>query len=341
MFCVKCGKEEETYEGLCKECYLSKRQFVSLPELVDVQVCPQCFAVRVRKSWIDSPTIDKAIEIALDESLKKDHDVEIVNMKTDLIERDPRNYIADVEVSFRVGELSAHRNFKVGIRLKKDTCQRCGKKSGHYYEAIIQLRAFGKEAIDKRLAIAREHVIARIEKMSAESRDIFISKEESKHGGHDFFISSASAAKSISRDLAKMFGAEVKSSNSMAGRKDGQDIVRMTYLVRLPEYNIGDILEIDDDYYLLKHLDGNNLTLVSLENWQESSHSIGRLSRIEVLHRDRTVKEATVVSENPKELQIIDPESMQTVDIIKPTKYDGKRSSISIVRTRKGILLVP
>jgi len=341
MFCVKCGKEENTYEGLCKECYLSKRQFVTLPELVDVQVCPHCYAVRLKKTWIDAPTIDKAIELAIKESIKEDRDVEITGMRLDLVERDPRNYHAAVEVSFRAGELSATRNFKAGIRLKKDTCQRCGKKSGHYYEAIIQLRSSVKETGDKRLARAREHILSKVEKMGSESRNIFISKEESIHGGHDFFFSSNSAAKSISRELSKMFGAEVKSSPSMAGRKDGQDLVRMTYLVRLPEYDIGDLLEIDGEYFELKHLDGNKLTLVNLGSWQESSQSIGRLTDIRVLRREENVREAIIVSESSKELQIIDPESLKAIDVIKPAKYIGRRASVSMVRTKKGILLVP
>jgi nonsense-mediated mRNA decay protein 3 len=328
MFCVECGKEGETYDGLCAECHLSRRRFVSLPEILDVQVCGECFAVRLRKNWIDTLSIEKAVQMGLEDSLGKDKSVSETRLKTVLTQRDLRNYLANVTVQFKAGTFSASKDFVVSVRLKKDTCQRCGKKSGHYYEAIIQLRAPSTDSGTGRLERAR-------------SRSIFISKEEKVPGGYDFYLSSSTTAKAIARDLTKAFGASSKTSNSMAGRKDGQDLTRMTYLVRIPAYEAGDIFSMDGGFYLLRSFEGNTLSFTDLETWQETKVAFGRLPEFEVLDRKNNVRQADVISDSGSELQILDPETLTPAEIVKPKKFGNAKQSVSIIKTKRGILLVP
>jgi 60S ribosomal export protein NMD3 len=341
MFCVECGKEGETYDGLCAECHLSRRRFVSLPEVLDVQICGECFAVRLRKNWIDALSIEKAVQMGLEDSLEKDKSVTETQVKAVLTQRDLRNYLANVTVHFKAGTFSASKNFVVNVRLKKDTCQRCGKKSGHYYEAIIQLRAPSSDSGVDRIEQARSIVLSRIEKLGGQSRNIFISKEEKVQGGYDFYVSSSTTAKAIARDLTKAFGASAKTSNSMAGRKDGQDLTRMTYLVRIPDYEAGDIFSMDGGFYLLRSFEGNTLSFIDLKTWQENKVTFGRLSEFEVLDRKTHVKQADVISDRGNEIQILDPETLRPVDIVKPQKFSNAKQSVSIIKTKRGILLVP
>ncbi|HUW43160.1 MAG TPA: NMD3-related protein [Thermoplasmata archaeon] len=341
MFCVECGKEGETYDGLCAECHLARRRFVSLPEILDVQVCGECFAVRLGKKWIDALSIEKAVQMGLEDSLEKEKSVSEVRLKTVLTQRDPRNYLANVTAQFKAGTFSASKDFVVNVRLKKDTCQRCGKKSGHYYEAIIQLRAPSTESGAGRIEQARGIVLSRVRKMGEQSRNIFISKEEKVQGGYDFYLSSSTTAKAIARDLTKAFGASSKTSNSMAGRKDGQDLSRMTYLVRIPDYEPGDIFSMDGGFYLLRSIEGNTLAFTDLETWQETKVAFGRLPEFETFDRKNHVKQADVISDLGNELQILDPETLRPVEVVKPKKFGNAKQSVSIVKTKRGILLVP
>lgn len=340
MFCVECGKVGETFDGLCAECHLARRRFVNLPEILDVQVCVDCFAVRIGKKWIDALSIDKAVQLGLESALEKDRSVTDAALNVKLTERDVRNYVADVAVEFKAEKFSASKEFKVNIRLKKDTCQRCGKRSGHYYEAIIQLRGPENDSGTNRLKSARDIILSRVTKLSEQSREIFISKEEKTQGGYDFYLSSSATAKAIARDLTKLFGASPKISSSMAGRKDGVDLTRMTYLIRLPEYELGDVFSMDDGFYLLRALEGNSLSLVDLETWQENSITLGRLSEFEVIDR-KQVRQADVISESDREIQILEPDTLAPVDVVKPRKFGKAKPSVSILKTKKGILLVP
>jgi len=341
MFCVECGKEGKTYDGLCSECYLRKRQLVRLPAIIDVTLCSKCYAARIGKHWVDSIDLVEAVRLSLEAALAQDKNVSDVELDVRLTEKDPRIYLATVTVSFRAGELQAQKVFEIPVRLKKDTCQRCGKKSGHYYEAIVQLRGSGGFSDAERLAGARRYFLQRMSRLSSENRDTFISKEEAIHGGFDFYVSSSSAAKSLAREMGKMFGARVKSTHSIAGRKDGRELTRMTYLVRLPEYDAGDILEMDGRYYLLRRFEGNNLYLVDLSNWHETTATVGRLTGIQVLHRKTHVFSASVISESDNEIRVRDPETNECIGIQRPDGYRGGQTAIGIVKTKKGLFLVP
>ena len=341
MFCVECGREGKTYDGLCASCHLARRRFVSLPEIVDVQICGSCYAARIRKNWVAAVSVERAIRLAVEAALEKERSVKDAEIKLNLKQRDSRNYLANATVVFTSGDFTAEKYFKINIRLKKDTCQRCGKKSGHYYEAIVQLRGPEGGAASKKLTAAREILLVRAGNLSSENREFFISREERVSGGYDFYISSGSMAKSLAKDLSKEFGASSKSSSSLVGKKDGQDLIRMTYLVRLPEYSKGDILLIDGRYHLLQSFKGNSLTLTDLSTWQESNLTIGRLSVIEIAARAEDVKNAPVISDGVAELQMLDTETNSPVDVLKPKNFVGGKGTVSFVKTKNGILLVP
>jgi nonsense-mediated mRNA decay protein 3 len=341
MFCVECGKEGKTYDGLCASCHLARRRFVSLPEILDVQVCGSCFATRIGKKWVDALNVERAIRLAVEESLEKERSVTDAEIKLKLTQRDSRNYLADATVVFSSGDFNAEKEFKINIRLKKDTCQRCGKKSGHYYEAIIQLRGPQDGSVAKRLTDAREELLSKVEKLSRQNREFFISREEKVSGGYDFYASSSSVAKSIAKDLSNSFGASSKASSSLVGKKDGQDLTRMTYLIRLPEYSKGDTLLIDGRHYLLRSFEGSTLSLTDLLTWQESNMTVGRLSEIEIAARREDILATKVVSDSEHKLRILDPETRSPVDIAKPKKFGASRDVVSFVKTKKGLLLIP
>lgn len=341
MFCVECGKEGKTYDGLCASCHLARRRFVSLPEFVDVQVCGSCFAARIGKKWVDAVSVESAIRLAIQDALEKERSVTDAEIKLKLTERDSRNYLAEATVVFTSGDFTAEKEFKINARLKKDTCQRCGKKSGHYYEAILQLRGAQSRKDDKRLEAARGALLFRAESISKNNREFFISREEKVPGGYDFYTSSSSIAKSLAKDLTKDFGASSKSSSSLVGKKDGQDLNRMTYLIRLPEYARGDVLLIDGRYYLLRSFEGSSLSVTDLITWQESGMNLGRLSEIEVAVRGEDILEADVISDSGSEIQILDSEANMPVDVVKPRNFAASIRTVSFVKTKNGILLVP
>lgn len=341
MFCVECGLEGETYDGLCSKCFLAKGRFVSLPAILDINLCGECFAVRIGNKWVDSLSLEGAVRLALGNALQKDRQAAETSLKFELAGSDPRNYTADVVVDFRVRDLIASERFSVVIRLKKETCKRCGRRAGHYYESIIQIRGPRPKSDRNIIESARELAVSRVTEMGAKNRNIFISKIDEQHGGYDIYLSSSSAGKSIAKELAKEFGAISKTSPSIAGMKDGVSLKRMTYLVRLPEYSVGDILVIGDVPHLLRSVSERQLVLFDLVHWHDTSISPSRLPEFELLRAEEHVKNALVVSENEAELQLMDPETMDTVEVIRPAGFTHHGNTVRTVKTNIGLLLLP
>ena len=341
MFCVECGREGETYDGLCSQCYIAKGNFVSLPTILDVNLCGDCFAVRIGSKWIDSLSLEAAVRQAIGNALQKDRQVAETSLKLDLMENDPRNYIAEVVVDFRVRDLIASERFSIVIRLKRETCNRCGRRAGHYYESIIQIRGPRPKSDRDIIERAREIAVSRLTEMGVKNRNIFISKIEEQHGGYDIYLSSSSAGKSVAKELVKEFSAIIKSSAAVAGMKDGVSLKRMTYLVRLPEYSVGDVLVIGDVPHLLRSVSERQLVLFDLVHWHETSVSPSRLPKFELLRAEEHVKNALVVSESDKELQLIDPETMETIEVLRPAGFSHSGDTVRACKTNIGLLLLP
>jgi NMD3 family len=63
---------------------------------------------------------------------------------------------------------------------------------------------------------------------------------EKKPEGWDHFFTETLAARNVARLFKDRFGAEVKESATLYGRKDGRDLYRVTFAVRLPVHLPGD-----------------------------------------------------------------------------------------------------
>jgi NMD protein affecting ribosome stability and mRNA decay len=69
--------------------------------------------------------------------------------------------------------------------------------------------------------------------------------------------------------------------------------------------------------------------------------TFGRLPEFEALDRKSHVKQADVISDMGNELQILDPETLSPVEVVKPQKFGNAKQSVSIIKTKIGIFLVP
>ncbi|UCF08288.1 MAG: hypothetical protein JSW28_00950, partial [Thermoplasmata archaeon] len=72
MFCVECGREDELYQGLCRDCYLSKHRFITIPKTIDAEICPHCGARRKGKKWsfAGSDNIDDMVKDIIIENVQ-------------------------------------------------------------------------------------------------------------------------------------------------------------------------------------------------------------------------------------------------------------------------------
>src|SRR2546428_11772704 len=51
MFCVECGAEGPTYQGLCARCFPKRHPVLRPPDLLDLERCTSCGSFRVGSGW--------------------------------------------------------------------------------------------------------------------------------------------------------------------------------------------------------------------------------------------------------------------------------------------------
>ncbi len=234
MFCVECGREGPTFEGLCAECFLRKHPLVRPPGVLDVTVCAHCDRVDVGGRW-ERTGLEEALPALLEARVPVDARAARHAFTVTSRREDDRNLLLSVVLTADLHGLPAEERFQVRVRVKRGVCPTCSRQRGQYFEAILQLRATGRpvrgDERDRLLAF----VDAAIARRTAKGEELFISKVEDVRGGPDVYLSSNAAARSLARELADAFRGTVGASPKIFGRKLGKDLYRVTYVVRLPK----------------------------------------------------------------------------------------------------------
>lgn len=247
-FCVVCGRTGlALVDGVCAECEASRRPLVTAQPHATVVLCPTCGAREVGKHWerSDSSTLLGSEDLV--PFLVPDREAAIRRLEWQETGSNPllKNLHGDVHVRFRGLERVVPVDFTV--RLVHRTCPDCSRRSGHYYTALIQLR--GPEEGSRRKAPELRDRLDEIWDATMPSARADWRKNHSwterKPEGWDHFFADTLAARSVARLFKDRFGAQVKESATLYGMKDGRDLYRVTFAVRLP-------VHLPGDYYVEK-----------------------------------------------------------------------------------------
>jgi len=315
MFCVKCGKEGETFDGLCIECFLNGKQLITMPHHVDLERCANCEEFRINGHWVATP-LKEAVEDAALSSMAAIDGMRVVSAGVMTEEKDNRNFTVKADVDGKLKGHAVRSSAETIVRVKNNVCQRCSRQLGNYYEATIQIRAGSKELSDAHRDATVRYIRDRIENMAATNRGIFLTKVEEVQGGVDLYVSSTSLGRTLAKELSDAYGAETKESSKLIGKtEDGNDMYRMTYLVRMPEYHVNDVVIFEGEAYKLAGIGKGNGKLIKLSDLRESSIRRSQMSSLRVHTRFSEIIKATVVSRSENEIQILHPYNYSTVDV--------------------------
>ena len=240
MFCVECGAEGPVYQGVCGSCFAKKHPVVEPPANLDVPRCAQCGAFHFRSGW-SRVELDLAIPQLLREKVRALPPFEHVTFTHVAREEDANNFFLTVKASGRFEDLRQGQGFHVWLRVKPSVCDTCAKQAGHYYEGILQVRAEDRDLTPAEMRGVRTLVLSRVERGRDEAGD-FISRTEEIHGGLDFYVSTNALGTRLAKEVAEAFGGSVTASPKLFGQRQGKEIYRVTTLVRLPAFQVGDLV---------------------------------------------------------------------------------------------------
>ncbi len=295
---------------------------MKFPHHVDLNRCTNCEEYSFGDNWIQMEETEAVEEIAL-RQMQLIPEAEVVSVGVMTEAQDERTFKVSVEADVAVNGYLTEDRDSIIVRLKNTVCKKCSRQLGNYYEATLQIRSGEKELSDD----LRDEVVRRVrdtvETMSKNNRSLFITRVQEVAGGIDMLMSSISMTRSIAKDLSDTYGAETKESSSLVGMSsDGIDIYRLTYLVRLPAYHAGDVLEYKGKPYKLIGLNKSVCKLLALSDFRETSIRRTEVQDLKILVKYTDRKEALVLSKSDGEIQVMHPSDYSTVDLKVPKDVD-------------------
>jgi nonsense-mediated mRNA decay protein 3 len=237
-FCVVCGSTgRELTDGVCAPCAADRTTLLSVPDHGLVVICPHCGARKQGAKWVregSSPLLgaeDLApfLRIHPEVGIRRIHWEETSSTAT------VRDLTGTADVVFRGNPREVKVRFLV--RTEHQTCTDCSRKSGKYYTAVIQLRGGLERSSNEKSGPLHTRLDGTWSALMAESRPEWrksISWRQELPEGYDVFFTDTLAARGVSRVAKQKFHATIKESASLFGRKDGQDIYRVTFCLRFP-----------------------------------------------------------------------------------------------------------
>jgi NMD protein affecting ribosome stability and mRNA decay len=149
----------------------------------------------------------------------------------------------------------------VKVILKLVKCELCAREGTQYFEAILQVRSLSTIVLEKGIDLLKRRV------ENLRNRGVFINKVEQVGDGFDLFLTNQRIAQSLGRELYESFGGVFKVSPRIFTRnkQTSKDLYRMSILVRLPDFETGDVLINHDKVFKIDKT-GTKIKLLDIEN---------------------------------------------------------------------------
>lgn len=293
MRCALCGRESE--DTLCPECYVERNEIIHVDK-VSLSQCSKCGYFKISGKWRKIDFMD-ALEEILKSQTSTHHDLEV-----DEVSVIRKGQLLHIEGRFR--GLPVERYKEVNLDFNKELCLRCSRKSGGYFEAIVQIRTEGRKIKPEEAQEALKIVEREVE-AEEENPKSFISKVVERKEGIDYYLGSREIGRKVSKEIAHELGGKIKESKRTSGRFDGKELYRFTFSVRLPSFREGDVV-IEDSTVAL---------VTNKKLWKAITFGGGsiNLKDPEVVVKNEEVYRAIVLNSDESVAEILHPVTKEMV----------------------------
>jgi nonsense-mediated mRNA decay protein 3 len=343
--CIVCGKGAQVLDSLCEKCICQRRRFIELPLFMEHTVCAHCGSTFIGKRWKDATNIEEELVASVKRAAKLDCP-EGCNISTDVTLKtvDDFNVDARAEAKISVGKMSFTQSGKTRVRIRRAVCERCSRVRGKYFEATLQVRGAGRALTEREHDLVYRKVQEKA--MGAGDRDSYITKEEERDGGLDFQLGKISVAKGLSRFLADATGGRIIETKTLAGRKEGKELFRVTFLVRIPNLQSGDFATLDKRMLLVTHVGPGGVSAMDLATGKPEVLDEKDEGRARRIGSGELVEVAVVLEARKPDLQIMDPVTYSTIPLVAPEWFWNAHKkkapeNVRILKSGDDVYLVP
>ncbi len=239
MKCAICGRESQ--KSICPKCYVERNEIMWMDSTIYLTQCPRCGFFKIGR-WRDA-SYEEALEEKIRASLRIHPEIKVINVEV-IKDGFKVSRPATVNISGILWGERVEQSKTFAVKVLKELCVKCSREAGGYYESIVQIRAEGRSVEEEELKAVKE-IAETVIFREKENERAFISKVVERKEGIDYYVGDRNLGRKISRKIVEELGGIITESRKLSGRRDGRDVYRFTYSVRLPSYRKGDIVEKD------------------------------------------------------------------------------------------------
>ncbi len=343
LFCPRCGKDTDVfYDNVCRQCFIGDKKLVECPEVMPAKICPTCGSVFLRGKWVKKEGESEAIVDCVKAAVKLERNAQNIELVLSPKQFDYSRYNVHIGAKAELKGVKLEASQDAEVRISWETCDMCSRISGGYFEGIVQIRADRRRPTEEELERCRE-IAESVAAKAQEKGDrlAFIPKTVEVEEGLDIYVGSIKLGKQICRAITDILGGRFSESPKLVGQKNGEDLYRITFALRLPEFVRADIVSVDGKVIEVQRC-GKHVSGIDLETGRRFIENFNSLLEVKKLGRRQDAVSAVLVSDEGKTIQIMDPETYETVTIKRPEFLEVEPGNeIRIVKTAKGIYVLP
>lgn len=342
MYCVDCGQEKSIFrEGSCLECYLKNHQFTKGPGVFHIPVCNYCGGYKYKNTW-KNESFETVIKRYVKSAFSFSPDLKNIQIGLDC-HNEEDSIFCKVAIIGLIDDVNITEDHFVEIRLKPNVCDVCSKQFGGYHEAIVQIRPWQRKLTEKKkvdIQFFTENLIRSLKDQG--NRQVFLTDMGREHGGLDFFISDKQAAYTIIKRVQERFGGDIHVSSKNVGMKDGKQVYRYTYLLRLLPFERDDVFKLHDEYFIVLNVHGTQLHIMKLQDHSDSFVKSSDVSQgIFIDTAEKLSFTPILVNKTKTELQLMHPKSYSIFIIKKPSEHIMFSDDITILQINEHYFIKP
>jgi nonsense-mediated mRNA decay protein 3 len=311
-FCPKCGKPTDESGGLCTACKIGSVPWFTCDNRVKHTECPSCGAMKQVNTWTDSEKTRAEIAPDLARTAVHFHpEVKKPTIDVTVDDLTINRSRANLTIRGLLYKNPVEGTCSVEIVWHKEQCDRCNRISGSYYEGIVQVRAEGR--IPSNFETQMAGSIAQEVEDSLQSggeRLSFISDVTPSRDGIDITIGSQHIGQLICQRIVGQMGGRYTTHPKLVGEKNGRQLFRITYSVRLPRFQKFDVIRVRNRFLEVERVESRYVRAMDLGDGSPRSVRDDDVERI--IGNARNAEVALVAFSDGKTLGIMDPVTHKT-----------------------------
>jgi len=331
QICCKCGKndtEEKIVEGFCLSCYaLEFPLIISFPEKqLNITACKVCGDLMYHSKWrqvYDSPA--DIIHEILDGYIKKAKKAkgtklmlvsDFGNPSNDVASKHPLKVIFEGSHNAEVPPYQQEMDLDLVINI--GVCERCAKFNRGYFESIVQVRSDRRDINEVEQKFISELIKTKREESIGGNRMAYIAKfVDQTRGGIDLYIGSEHFAKSIAYFLAENLAASIDYSTKLKSVKDGKPVYLSTYCVRVPYFEVGDVVEYQHEPHQVIRFNFSRVEIFNLKTRDHKtlSHKESHPDYLKIIKKKVNLPKFIIMALQPPNVSLMNSVSFETIDI--------------------------